>query len=214
VRSSIALRFAAVAIAASLGCRESTAPVQPDPIPAGTHDASWASIGKVCTPASPATSLSAARVESLPPRPSYRHPDNEFEDAARVVPGGFGGVLVQDGWPAFYLVDTTQHAAAQAALATQFPILYSPSSRVLQGRWDFAQLHDWFRYLQMRLGPLGLIGLSDVDEAKNRIHFGVVNEQARPKIEAALASLDVPCYLVAVDIEPMVFLLTKKNAQR
>ncbi len=50
--------------------------------------------------------------------------------------------------------------------------------------------------------PGGFAGLtSDVDEVRNRIVYGVLDEAARRRAEGRLQALGVPCFLVLVVVE-------------
>ncbi|MQA90186.1 MAG: hypothetical protein GEU90_08120 [Gemmatimonas sp.] len=76
----------------------------------------------------------------------------------------------------------------------------SPSVAVKQGRWDFAQLYDWYRYLNQHLWPVEGLSFSDIQEARNRLEYGAIDEPTRVEVENILADLDVPCFLVAIEI--------------
>jgi hypothetical protein len=155
--------------------------------------------------------LSGERADSLAQFGTFMTFDDDLAAAARVVPGGFGGMMYLNGTPTFYLVDTTQHAAAAAALvSSHLSTNFSWSSaNVLPARWDFAQMYDWYHYLGMHATTPG-ISITDIDEGKNRIMFGVVDTQARAALEARLAVLDVPCYLVAIEIMGPVELRSRR----
>jgi hypothetical protein len=180
---------------ATISCSDPAAPAENL---AGT--VAWANVGKACTSASPAFSLPQARADSLPPAIGNRFPDDSWAAAARVVPGGFGGVIIRDGSFTFFLVDTTQHQAAASALDARgvSPGVNWATAKVLPARWDFAQLYDWQRYLAGHIRTVRII-TSDIDEAENRLYYGVTTGIARQELESALATLDVPCNLVAIE---------------
>jgi hypothetical protein len=139
-------------------------------------------------------------------------PDDSWADAARIVPGGFGGMLVTDNVWTYYLVDTTQHEAAVRALIALgvSPAVDWAKTRTLPGRWDFAQMDDWFRYIGLRLGPASAnVGSFDIDELRNRIQYSVFNRNGRRALEGVLATLDLPCYLVEIDSQPPTYALSK-----
>jgi hypothetical protein len=71
-----------------------------------------------------------------------------------------------------------------------------------QGRWTFAQLYDWYRYLNLRMGKVDLSG-SDIDQDHNRLVFSVMSDSAKRVLEARLSALAVPCSLVAIEIRPL-----------
>jgi len=127
-----------------------------------------------------------------------------WAEVAREVPGRFGGVLNESG-PVIYLVDTTRRADAIAALVARgvLPVAKGEKARVRQGRWDFAQLYDWYRYLAVHL-PSERVS-SAIDEGQNRIWYGMVDEQQRVRFERALAPLRLPCFLVTLEVTgPMI----------
>jgi hypothetical protein len=114
---------------------------------------------------------------------------------------GWGGFFLENGVPTIYLIDAALKEAAIAVLATEgFPL--SSSARVKQGRWDFAQLYDWYRYLALHISAVDGMSFSDIQEARNRIEYGVIDEPTRVRLEKTLAALEVPCFLVAIEIRP------------
>ncbi|HJU69561.1 MAG TPA: hypothetical protein VJ650_15075 [Gemmatimonadaceae bacterium] len=157
----------------------------------------WASLGKACGDDAPAPSLSADKGEALPLGWDV---NAQWAAIARRVPGGWGGVFLENGIPTIYLVDPAQREAAIAALAAEGFALTSP--RVKKGRWDFAQLYDWFRYLARHTVAIEGVSYIDIQEARNWIEYGVVDEPTRAHLEEILAPLDVPCFLVAIGIRP------------
>jgi hypothetical protein len=184
-------------IAFSLGCHSLTAP-SADP----ESEAQWASLGRACDDDAPAPSLSPAARESLPPPPSPEsNPNARWAALAGRVPGGWGGFFLEEGVPTIFLVDPALKHAAIEVLATEgFPV--TSSTRAKQGRWDFAQLYDWYRYLTRNVSAIDGLSSSDIQEARNRIEFGVIDEAARGRLEQTLAALEVPCFLVAIEIRP------------
>lgn len=161
----------------------------------------WAPVGHRCASDAPATSLSAAARDSLPALDTVHNQDDRWAQRARTVPGGWGGFFMDHGVPTIYLTDPKQRTSALAALNR--PGLdghgLGPDVRVRRGRWDFAQLDDWYRYLTLRLGFVQVVG-TDIDETKNRIAYWVTGPSAISRLEARLAALHVPCFLVAVEV--------------
>jgi len=114
------------------------------------------------------------------------------------------GVLLIDGQPSMWLVHPEQEAAAKAALLTDpsFGNFDFRRAQVLQARWDFAQLVDWYNYL-MTTGIWTNSGLvsGDKDERINRIRYGVKDEASQQELVRRLEALDVPCNLIQVGLE-------------
>lgn len=170
----------------------------------GIAPAEWASVGRWCWRYSPATSLPTAMAESLAVDSDSSSEDARWARIARVVPGGWGGGLfLADGVPTIYLTDTSRRSEALMALnqrAVDGRTL-GADVRVRQGRWSFAQLYDWYRYLNQRIGDVSISG-TDIDQANNRLLYSVTSETAKRALEARLSTLAIPCYLVAVEIRP------------
>lgn len=188
----------------AVACSEPTAPEESLPVPAGATDPAWASIGASCSPASPPRVVPASRRDSLPP---YSHgptrtSDDDWADLARTAPGGWGGLYLEGGVPVMFLVDTTKRTAAIAAMKS-FGFgasLDLDRTRARAGRWDFAQLADWYGYFTLHVWTVPGMRTGDINEVKNRIEFGVADQAARLALESRLAPMGLPCYLVAVEI--------------
>jgi hypothetical protein len=74
-------------------------------------------------------------------------------------------------------------------------------ARVRRGRWDFAQLYDWHRYITLHIKLPGTDVVAwGIDERQNRLYFGVRDEPARSRFEHALARLHLPCFLVSLEV--------------
>ena len=158
---------------------------------------SWANLGARCPPDAPALVVSQAALDSLPPD-TRNDLNTEWAAAARRVPGGWGGYFFRNGRSTMYMLEPSLKEEALAALRLE-GIYVGGDPVVLLGRWDFAQLYDWYRYLRPHL-VAGVIE-TDVDESKNRLHYGVVDGGVRTAFEGTLAELGVPCHLVAISIQ-------------
>ncbi len=72
----------------------------------------------------------------------------------RARPGGWGGgIFLDSGLAIYYLRDTTLRAAAEAELNEHRVDgrVWGPPMHVRPGRWSFAELYDWDRYLRPRV---------------------------------------------------------------
>jgi len=127
--------------------------------------------------------------------------DDQWAALARQVPGGWGGFLLDSaGRPTVYLVHPDRRQEALAALYADgvgLPLYDIRTSQVWQGRWDFAQLYDWYRYINVRAWTVAGLYWTDIDEARNRLAYGV-DTTAKADFESLLATLDLPCDLVTV----------------
>jgi hypothetical protein len=205
--------FFVICLTVIAACSSATDPVaHAVVVPAGASDPNWAAIGKTCTPSSSVSSIARVRLDSAPPltHGPIRSVDDDWSDLARDTPGGFAGLILENNVPVVFLTDTMQKSAALPALAAKH--LYNGNlagARVRAARWNFMQLAEWFRYFQSAL-PAPIIS-ADIDEAKNRITFGVPDSAARKTTEQLLAKLDVPCYLVGLDVEGIPVLLERSS---
>src|SRR5947208_477356 len=168
-------------------------------------DPRWTSLGRSCPADAPVVDVPAAALDSLGlsiPAPAVT-PDDRWAALAREVPGGFAGMMLEGGLVVF-LVDTTQRDAALAALAARRGLEGRDPKRVRvrKVRWNFAQLYDWYRYLNLHVWSDSGVVTSDIDEAENRITYGVMGESGRRRLERRLAALRprLPCFLVAVEV--------------
>lgn len=181
----------ALTMAVAAGCSDTTGPL-------------------ACDPEAPGPSISGARRDSLPPLPDPPLTiDDEWAAIARQVPGGWGGFFLENGQPTVYLVDPSERSAALAALYARgvgqpFDIR---DATVWKGRWDFAQLYDWDRYIWVAVGwPDGLV-TRDIDEYRNRLVYGVRDTLALDSITATFESADLPCELLLIEVTGDIVIL-------
>jgi hypothetical protein len=193
-------------LALAAACGSDTDPFSPTVVPAGETDPSWAVTGKTCSPTSRAYSVPRARLDSAPPltHGPIRTVDDDWSDLARDIPGGFAGIIVESNVPVVFLADTTEKQGAFAALQARNTFGFNFSTaRARAARWNFTQLAEWFRYFQVT--PVMNLWISaDIDEAQNRIEFGVRDSAGLSTLNSALSRLDVPCYLVATRVANIV----------
>lgn len=137
-----------------------------------------------------------------PPSGGLGTVDDRWAALARQVPGGWGGFFYHEGQPTVYLVDPSQREAALRAIAPHIGRDDVLRSAVRQGRWDFAQMYDWYRYLAQHAWAVPGVHSSDIQEAQNRIIYGVRDEAAREQLTRKLTALGIPCGLVLIEITP------------
>jgi hypothetical protein len=164
----------------------------------------WAHGGQSCPADAPVVELPAAQRDSLEPVPASRATINDqWAQAARELPGGFAGKMLEGGLVVF-LVDTTQRDAALAALAARKGLEGRDPKRVTvrKVRWNYAQLNDWYRYLNLHVWRDSGVVTGGIDAAHNNITYGVTDESARRRVERLLAKLrpPPPCFLAAIEI--------------
>jgi hypothetical protein len=105
--------------------------------------------------------------------------------------------------PVVFLLDTSKRAAVISELRSRgvgTGLNWNwNGAEARQGRWDFAQLGDWYGYLTARVFAIDGVFSADIKESNNRLEYGVIDTAAKSAVETLLAALDVPCYLVAFD---------------
>jgi hypothetical protein len=128
-------------------------------------------------------------------------PDDRWADLAKQTPGGFAGLLYRNGKPVIVLARPQEAEAAKASLAPLIPNFPIRQATVEPGRWDFAQLVDWYNYLIQRT-PLWSLGVNsgDKSESDNRLRFGVRDSASLVRVRSLLESLPIPCDLVILDM--------------
>ena len=176
-----------------------------DSLPTTPESVAWTwehpFLGAPCDLSAPGPSLEPYRGDSIPVRQGHETVDDRWAAIARQAPGGWGGVFYVDGRLTIYLVRPEE---AEDAI----PVLNSLGARVglqpdvLRGRWDFAQMYDWNRYIAHRgLWMVDGVYGSSIDEKMNRLHYRVTPESL-PSLAQFLTDLRVPCGLVIADVAP------------
>lgn len=187
------------------GCSQLFAPDARDLSVPEESEPTWVALSKPCPADAPAYGVPAGLL-ATPPSDRPQSPDDRWAALARRVPGGLGGIFYEDGQLVMVLVDPAQREQAIAALEQLLDPMRDarlldelPTTRVKQGRWDFGQLHDWYAFLHQAPLPAGQT-FSEITVRQNRITFGVKDEETRQKATQVLDGLDIPCYLVALQI--------------
>jgi hypothetical protein len=123
-----------------------------------------------------------------------------MDRAARVVPGGFGGVIFVRDTSVILLRDTSKTREAIAAL-NGFPGLPSIGQMVSvrQARWTYSELQDWFSYLVPRAST-GVTAIG-IDLVANCVVIGAKDKAARKALVDELSALPIPRDLVALRIQ-------------
>ena len=167
------------AVVVSAACSSATEPTSPGIVPAGSSDPAWASSVRRARPrhpSPPSRALDSTWVRRLLTDQPYgrrRVGGHRAASSRRLC----GSSSMMD--PVIFLVDTTQRQQAFAGLQGRLSVPGGLAvAKVRAARWNFAELADWYRYLQVQ--PFGAqISFCDIDEAKNRITFGV---PTRPRV--------------------------------
>ena len=187
-----------------------------DPADSVYHGPAWARVGGSCRATSPTR---------LPPVVPDTSSDvgasawAEYNAAlAAYVPGGFGGLFFEYDPPfpamtrpnpearrvTLLLVDTTKAAAAFTELAPEIaersPYWDGATRRVARARWTVPELRAWYWYLSREPGVRQAAPMMLLDAKQNNLRFGVWNQDQRRELEAQLERLDVPCFLVMIEV--------------
>jgi len=141
--------------------------------------------------------------DSLPPSlyPGRTTEKDQWAHAARTTPGGFGGLTAQGNERVLYLVDTSKRKDAVEALLAAGIIRPQDvrTATVRKARWTFAQLYDWYQYLNLHITLGEDVTARGIDEGQNRIYYAVRDANEFDKLQGTLKQLHVPCFLVFVD---------------
>jgi hypothetical protein len=124
--------------------------------------------------------------------------DDDFAKIAELVPG-FGGIFFDGKRLSVYLLNPADQEIARIALQTVLrenrPFL------VRQGSYGFQDLARWRETVRGALELPGVL-LTDVDEARNRVRIGVVDEDARVRVLQWFLSTSVPPNATIVEVVP------------
>lgn len=145
-----------------------------------------------------------------PPTPIGTGYDYLMVDIGREMPG-FAGFSVDDSRNVLEVRSTRPDidvGALKSAIVSRFPLLDGKTIEVVDVSFDFGELSAWYTDVQNVIFTDArihdLISTTDVDEARNQIVIGIVNEEARQIAEADIAALSLPPGAVAVEIRPFV----------
>jgi len=99
------------------------------------------------------------------------------------------------------LVDTTRKVDAENALVAD-GILNREQAQTASARevrWTFAQLYDWYQYLNLHIELGKDVTATGIDEGENRIYYSARNLKELQALNRILLRLHVPCLLVWAD---------------
>lgn len=200
MKSNLVRLLCVLSLAGVGGCRSVTEPLAPIPeVPKYS-----------CLSNSATMRLPAELRATLPPSgPQGLH--DAFLAISQAVPGGFAAMVWEENHYVLTFVEPEKAKLARGeieqALVTYRAV--SPGTDLktveIRGgvRWTFVELDEWYRYI-LTNGAFGVAGVSSsgIHDSANSILFGVVDEAARARLEAKLASLGVSCNLVTTVIQP------------
>jgi hypothetical protein len=135
----------------------------------------------------------AARPETVKSTQRARRSiDRRWAAIADDVPG-FAGLYVRGDTVVVMLVDTARLADAERALR-QSPAGFPTGYRHVvarRARYNSRQLYDWRQQALDLMGGGGVVTLG-IDEARNRVHLGVLDSSYVAPVRAALTARGVP----------------------
>ena len=156
-----------------------------------------------CTSGASAQDVSAAARDSLPASlyPGRTTEKDRWAEASRTAPGGFGGLTAQGTGVMIALVDTTRKVDAANALVAAGILQRerAQTASVREVRWTFAQLYDWYQYLNLHVELGKDVTARGIDEGENRIYYSVHGLKELETLQRTLVRLHVPCFLVWAD---------------
>jgi hypothetical protein len=128
---------------------------------------------------------------------------------------GFGGMFIDEaGRPTVYLTDLSQATNARAILR-EFAEDNGSSHleiRFVQARYSIDDLSSWYNRSWPEVMALAGTNFSDLDEANNRILFGVQNAGVQTAIASVMRAQGVPATAYAVQVtEPIRNLATLRD---
>jgi hypothetical protein len=136
---------------------------------------------------------------------------------ARAIPG-YGGMYVDaNGTPTVYLTDVRQAARARAALAELAEEQGMSPDRivVVQANYRMEDLSGWYNRTWADAMDVAGAVFSDLDEANNRILFGVEHAGAAHAVRGIAARAGVPTSAVEVRVvEPVQLAATLRDRVR
>ena len=135
---------------------------------------------------------------------SVRVPDDNWAELARTLPGGFAGIYIDNGKLVVNFVDPEAGKAALPQIMQSSSA--QPADKTLWERpdlaavrWNFAQMYEWQYYIYSLQQFAGMTA-SDVDEKRNSVTFGFIDEAARNSFIGTMNAAKVPCNLVLTEI--------------
>jgi hypothetical protein len=136
--------------------------------------------------------------------------DHVMDAVSRQVPGGFGGLWLDDGRVVISLVDPSQAAAAREAIAALMPTdprrlgpatpAAIQAARVVPARWTFSDLFNWSAVTDPVVWTVEGHVTSDRDEVANRISYDFVDAASMQLAAERLGALGLPCDLVMLRV--------------
>jgi hypothetical protein len=146
-----------------------------------------------------------ARRDSLWAQTDTRSGDDVFESAARLLPGGFGGLTTTH----FFLkepllVDSARGVArilsscpGDTTWRRMWEII--AHAEVRQGQYDWIELRRWYATL-LQTGVTGVLSW-DIDEGTNRLSYGFATRTALELFRRRAEALGVPAAAMNLRVE-------------
>ena len=127
-------------------------------------------------------------------------PETGSQRLAQLVPTFAGAVVEGSRTLVVYLTDLRDATNARALIEAHLRDRGRPelSVTIRGAQYRYAQLRSWRDALG--LGWSSGVVIRDIDERNNRLRVGIVGEQARAVVEAALARLGVPPDAVSIEV--------------
>jgi hypothetical protein len=145
------------------------------------------------------------RRDSLMSQTAVKSVDDAFEVAARLLPGGFGGLTTTYFFlkqPAFAdsvrgLARTLSSCLGDTTWRRMWDIV--ARAEIRQGQYDWLELRHWYAVL-LNAGSTGLYS-SDIDEGVNRLSYGFATTAALELFQKRADALGVPAAALILKVE-------------
>ena len=162
-------------------------------------------------PISPNTPLTRAEARIAVPQPT------DQSALADAIPGFGGMFLDENGTPTVYVMDVRDAARARAALSRFAEEQGVPEEmiQVVQARHSFDDLNSWYNRAWPDAMDVPGAVFSDLDEANNRILFGVEHAGAANAVRGVAARFGIPVSALEVRVvEPIELAATLRDKVR
>ena len=135
--------------------------------------------------------------------PTQQVSASDLDALAQAIPG-FGGVFLdENGVPTVYLTDPSQKALAERVLSG-YTREQGSTLQVRQAAYGYQDLDRWYQASWGEVMALPGTVFSDLDEANNRLLFGVENAAAVRGVEQSLRARGIPAGAFEVRVVPTI----------
>jgi hypothetical protein len=147
-----------------------------------------------------------ARLDSLHAGAVNWSRDDLYSAAARLLPGGFGGITTTYFFlkqPAY--ADSARHVARILAACThdEYPVRFfslMQTGSVQLGDYDWLELQEWYDVILQRV-PWDGVRSGGIDEGSNRLTYSFLTQAALDTFRSRARALGVPAGMLSLSVE-------------